>query len=118
MATTLAAIAPVSAETGFAEAAWTKALWCGSAFTWLARDADDAGDGEGAVLFDAWALRFTGLAATAMQDAGLARGDIDVRIAESDLAVLEEMKSGALSHPIESCPDLAGTAEDGSAPEG
>lgn len=117
MAAAMGAATPVAAETGFAEEVWAKSLWCGSAFTWLARDADDAGDAEGAALFDAWALRFTGLAATAMQDAGLATGDIDARIADSDLAVLEEMKSGTPSHPIESCPELAGQTEDGGAPE-
>jgi hypothetical protein len=83
-----------------------RTLWCGSAFNWLARDADDAGDAEGAAIFDAWSLLFTERAATALLRDGFDAAAIERRIAASDEAVLEEMQEKTMRYDVESCPEL------------
>lgn len=83
-----------------------KPLWCASAFNWLARDADDVADAGGAEVFDAWSLLFTGLATTALREAGFEQHAIEAAIATSDQAVLEEMQARTMRYDVEDCPKL------------
>jgi hypothetical protein len=82
------------------------ALWCGSAFSWLARDADDMGDPAGAALFDAWAARLTALAVADMLDEGIEEDEIEIRLARSEDEVLLEMQGDEMRYQIEACPGL------------
>ncbi len=88
-----------------------KALWCGSAFNWLARDADDAADPEQAAVLDAWSRLFTDLAVDALRHAGYRQAAIEAAIATSDHAVLAEMQEKRLRYDVESCPALESGAE-------
>ena len=81
-------------------------LWCASAFNWLARDADDAGDATGAEILDAWSLLFTERATAALRDAGHEAAAIEAAITASDQAVLSEMQEKRMRYDVEDCPEL------------
>jgi len=83
-----------------------KAMWCASAFFWLAGSADDAGDVAEAELYDGWAQKLT-LSATALLDgAGFEAVRIEEMTGEYDQLVLDELASEKPRYDVATCPEL------------
>lgn len=83
-----------------------KALWCASAFFWLAGSADDAGDAEEAELYDGWAEKLTGNATARLVAAGFEAARIEEMIGQYDQLVLDELASEKPRHDVATCPEL------------
>ena len=83
-----------------------KALWCASAFFWLAGSADDAGDVAEAELYDGWAEKLTQSATALLGAAGFEAARIEEVTGEYDQLVLDELASEKPRHDVATCPEL------------
>ena len=95
----------VAADEGVSPAA-DRLLWCASAFYWLARSADDAGDPVEAELYDNWSQKLLESGAAALVGAGVEPARIEELTASYDNAVLEELGTDKARYDIVSCPEL------------
>ncbi len=102
----LALLSPAAAGDPAISPEADKAMWCASAFFWLAGSADDAGDVTEAELYDGWAQKLT-LSATALLDgAGFEAVRIEEMTGEYDQLVLDELASEKPRYDVATCPEL------------
>ena len=85
-----------------------RALWCASAFYWLAGSAEDSGDSSEAEIYDGWSSRLLEMAAEAMTSIDLPPEEIERLIAAYDQRALEELGTNTAPYDVAMCPDLLG----------
>ncbi len=85
-----------------------RALWCASAFYWLAGSAEDSGDAEEAELYDGWSKRLLEMSSEALTGIGTPADEIERLIADYDHRTLEQLGTDTAAYDIVSCPDLLG----------
>lgn len=83
-----------------------RALWCASAFYWLAGTAEDSGDHDEAELYDGWSKRLLDLAGEALTEIGTAPEDIEQLVTAYDKVALEQLGSNTAAYDVVTCPDL------------
>jgi len=88
-----------------------RALWCASAFYWLAGSAEDSGDHDEAELYDGWSTRLLDMAGGALTSIEVTPEEIERLVAEYDQRALAELGTDAAPYDVATCPDLFGDEE-------
>ena len=84
-----------------------RALWCGSAFFWLATDAYDAGEDAEATDYEAWSEALLGTGVAALAAAGTDEATIGALLDAYDGEVLDALGTDKARFDIITCLTLA-----------
>ena len=102
----LALLSPAAARDPTITPEADKAMWCASAFFWLAGSADDAGDVAEAELYDGWAQKLTQSATALLDGAGFEAVRIEEVTGEYDQLVLDELATEKPRYDVATCAEL------------
>lgn len=86
-----------------------RALWCASAFYWLAASAEDSGEAAEAERYDGWSRRLLDLAGPGLIAAGFSSDKIeDIVVAYDDKVLTQLSTDETPAYDVLTCPELVG----------